>query len=218
MANENQSKLASEKQVSKLTKEDIITLPHADLRRRSQKVGMITQEIIDIVEGMQHATLDWEASREHEVGVALAAVQLDIMYRIVVLRNNFDDKNDRTFSVFINPQITKYEGVIEEDFEGCLSIRDVYGKVPRHSKVRVKALNLEGREVRVSAEGFLARIFQHEVDHTNGIVFIDHIRDNPDAYYQLTPSGKLQKLDYEKDIRDNVVLWESEAAEALVDG
>jgi peptide deformylase len=192
-----------------MKKEDIITLPHPDLRQRSQKVGMITTEIIEIVENMQHATLDWEASRDHEVGVALAAVQLDIMYRIVVLRNNFEDKSDRTFAVFINPQITKYEGEIEDDFEGCLSIRDVYGKVPRHSKVRVKATNLEGREIRVTAEGFLARIFQHEIDHTNGIVFIDHIRDKSDAFFRLTSEGKLEALDYEKDIVDNSDLWQS---------
>ncbi len=191
----------------KYTKDDIITLPHADLRSRSQKVGLITQEILDVVQSMQDATLHWEASRQHEVGVALAAVQLDILYRIVVLRNNFDDKNDRTFSIFINPQITKYEGVIEEDYEGCLSIRDVYGKVPRHSKVRIKAVNMEGREVIVKAEGFLARIFQHEIDHTNGIVFVDHIRDNPEAFYQLTASGKLEKLDYETEIRNNATLW-----------
>ena len=195
---------------STLTKDDIITLPHPNLRQRSQKVGMITQEIIDVVEGMQHATLDWEASRDHEVGVALAAVQLDIMYRIVVLRNNFDNKDDKTFSVFINPQITKLEGKIESDFEGCLSIRDVYGKVPRHTKVRVKAINLEGREVTVKAEGFLARIFQHEIDHTNGIVFVDHIRDDPQAFYRLTESGRLEKLDYDTDIRDNPDLWEQE--------
>lgn len=193
---------------STLTKTDIITLPHPNLRRRSQKVGFITQEIIDIVEGMQHATLDWENSREHEVGVALAAVQLDIMYRIVVLRNNFDNKDDKTFSVFINPQITKFEGGIESDFEGCLSIRDVYGKVPRYTKVRVKAVNLEGREVTVKAEGFLARIFQHEIDHTNGTVFVDHIRDDPEAFYRLTESGRLEKLDYETQIRNNVELWE----------
>lgn len=190
-----------------MKKEDIISLPNPQLRVRSQKVGIITQKVLDIVHSMQSATLDWEASREHEVGVALAAVQLDIMYRIVVIRNNFDDKDDHTFSIFINPQIIKYEGAVEEDFEGCLSIRNVYGKVPRHSKVRIKAVDLEGREVRVHAEGFLARIFQHEIDHTNGIVFIDHIRNDRNAFYQLNAVGKLEPFDYETNIRDNSSLW-----------
>lgn len=151
--------------------------------------------------------MDWEKSREHEIGVALAAPQLDKLLRIVVVRNNFNNKEDQTFSVFINPTITKYEGIIEEDFEGCLSVKDVYGKVPRHTKVKVKALDLNGKEFRVTAEGFLARIFQHEIDHTNGLMFIDHIKDKTDAFFKLMPDGKLEQLDYEKDIRDNRILW-----------
>lgn len=193
-----------------MKKEDIITLPHPNLRTRSQKVGLITPEINQIIADMEAATLDWEASREHEVGVALAAVQVNLMYRIVVIRNDFNNKDDKSFAVFINPQITKFEGEIEEDFEGCLSIKDVYGKVPRHTKVRVKALNPEGKEIRVTAEGFLARIFQHEIDHTNGVVFIDHIRDKPGLFYHLTESGHLKKLDYDTDIRDNETLWTEE--------
>jgi len=190
-----------------MKKSDIIALPHPSLRTRSQKVGVITKEIKEVVEGMQNATLDWEASRKHEVGVALAAAQVDKLLRIIVLRNNFDNKDDHSFSVFINPVITKYEGKVEEDFEGCLSIKDIYGKVPRHTKVRVKALGLDGKEIRVTAEGFLARIFQHEIDHTNGTVFIDHIKDDPAAFFRLTESGELEKLDYEKDIEDNSILW-----------
>lgn len=146
---------------------------------------------------MKDATLDWEASREHEVGVALAAVQIDKPYRIIVIRNNFDDKSDRTFSVFINPEIVKVEGDIEEDFEGCLSVPDIYGKVPRHSKIRMRALNENGQEVRVRTEGFLARVLQHEVDHTKGLMFVDHIENSPKAFYKLTEEGKLEKLDYE---------------------
>lgn len=88
---------------------------------------------------MQDATLEWEDGRDHEVGVALAAVQIDELWRAVVIRNNFEDKSDRTFRVFINPEITKYEGEVVADYEGCLSIKNVYGLVPRHSKVRVKA-------------------------------------------------------------------------------
>jgi peptide deformylase len=191
-----------------MTKDDIITLPNPHLRQKSQKIGFISEEIATIVAGMQAATIDWEASRAHEVGVALAAVQVDQLFTIVVIRNNYDNKKDHTFTTFINPEVTKLEGEIVEDYEGCLSIKDVYGKVPRHSKVRVKAIGLDGKEFRISAEGFLARILQHEIDHTNGIVFIDHIKDSPEAFYILDPKGELKKLDYDKDIKDNRILWE----------
>ncbi len=190
-----------------MKKEDIITLPHEHLRQRSRRVAIINDEIHSLIEDMKKATLDWEASRNHEVGVALAAVQVDQLWRIVVVRNNFDDKNDKTFTVLINPEITKYEGDIVVDFEGCLSIKDIYGKVPRHTKVRVKALDIDGREFRITAEDFLARILQHEIDHTNGIVFIDHIRDETSAFYRLASNGDLKKLDYKLDIKDNPELW-----------
>jgi peptide deformylase len=191
-----------------MTKDDIIALPHLSLRQRSQKVGFITPEIKKIVHDMQAATLDWEASRDHEVGVALAAVQIDQLYRIIVIRNDFNNKDDHSFAVFINPQIVKLEGEVVEDFEGCLSIRDIYGKVPRYNKARIKALDINGKEVRLTAHDFLARIFQHEIDHTNGIAFIDHIRNNEQAFYRLQPSGHLTNLDYDKDIKDNADLWQ----------
>lgn len=186
----------------------IITLPHKSLRQRSTKVGFIDDEVKKLAEEMKAATLDWEDSREHEVGVALAAVQINDLRRLIIIRNNFDDKKDREFQVFINPEITKYEGEIQEDYEGCLSIKDVYGKVPRHTKVRVKALNLEGQEVKLKAEGFLARIFQHEIDHTKGIVFIDHIKDKEDAFFNLTSNGSLEKLNYDEKIKKSRILWQ----------
>jgi len=188
-------------------KDQIITLPNPHLRQPSRKVGIVTDEIKSLINNMEVSTLDWEDSRDHEVGVALAAVQIDNMYRVVVIRSNFDDKNDRSFQVFINPEITKLEGEQIEDFEGCLSIKDIYGKVKRYSKVKVKALDINGREFRVTAEGFLARVFQHEIDHTKGKVFIDHIKDNPEAFYKLNAQGKLEALDYDKDIKDNRLLW-----------
>ena len=153
------------------------------------------------------ATLDWEDSREHEVGVALAAIQIDLPLRIVVIRNDFDNKQDRTFKVFINPEVVKLEGKLIEDFEGCLSIQDVYGKVPRYERVKVKALDYNGRPIRATADGFLARVFQHEIDHTKGIMFIDHIKDRPEAFFKLQEDGHLSELDYEKDIRENRILW-----------
>ena len=186
----------------------LITLPNPHLRERSKKVGFIGEDIRELIAAMEKATLDWEDSRDHEVGVALAAVQIDQLHRVVVIRNNFDDKSDRTFRVFINPEITKYEGEVVADYEGCLSIKNVYGLVPRHSKVRVKARDLNGEEIRLTAEGFLARVFQHEIDHTNGIVFIDHIKDDPQAFFILTDEGKLEPKDYEQDIKDNTDLWD----------
>ena len=67
------------------TKEDIIALPNPHLRKRSKRVGVVTDEILKLIEDMKSATLDWEASREHEVGVALAAVQIDVLYRVVAV-------------------------------------------------------------------------------------------------------------------------------------
>jgi peptide deformylase len=190
-----------------MTKDDIIALPNPHLRERSKKIGIIAPEIIKLSDDMQAATIDWENSRDHEVGVALAAVQIDSLLRVVVIRNDYDNKEDHSFTTFVNPVITKYEGEIKEDFEGCLSVKDCYGKVPRHTKVRVRALGLDGKEFRVSATGFLARVFQHEIDHTNGVVFIDHIKDNPDAFYKLKADGGLEELDYDTHVRDSRILW-----------
>ena len=186
----------------------LITLPNPHLRQRSKKVGFVGETIQELIDTMVQATLDWEDSREHEVGVALAAVQIDVLQRVVIIRNDFDNKSDRTFQVFINPEITKYEGELLEDYEGCLSIRNVYGRVTRHSKVRVKALDLDGKEIRITAEGFLARVFQHEIDHTNGRLFIDHIKDDATAFYTLEDSGKLVPKQYEAEIEDNAELWD----------
>lgn len=190
-----------------MTKDDIIALPNPHLRQKSERVGVITDEIKKIVEDMKSATIDWDESRDHEVGVALAAVQIDKLYKIVIVRNNYNNKEDHGFTVFINPQVTKFEGEIKADYEGCLSVPNIYGKVPRHTKVRVKALDINGKEFRVTAEEFLARIFQHEIDHTNGMVFIDHIKDDPEAFFRLDEGGKLQSLDYQKDVEKNPILW-----------
>lgn len=188
-------------------KNTLIALPHPHLRQSSKKIGFIDDNVRSLAEHMQKITLDWEADREHEVGVALAAIQIDVPLRVIVVRNDFDNKSDTSFRVFINPVIAKYEGELIEDFEGCLSVKDLYGRVPRYSKVRIKALDLTGKEVRFSADGFLARVFQHEIDHTNGKVFIDHIKDSPLAFYELNDEGNLQQLDYETDVKNNATLW-----------
>ncbi|MFZ3009697.1 MAG: peptide deformylase [Candidatus Microsaccharimonas sp.] len=191
-----------------MTKDDIITLPNPHLRETSAKIREVTDAVRKLIDQMTAAALDWEASRPHEISAALAAIQLDHLARVVIVRSDFDEKESREFTALINPEIVKYEGTIIADYEGCLSVKDVYGKVPRHSKIRVKAMNIDGQEVRFKAEGFLARVIQHEIDHTNGIVFIDHIKDKTDSFYTLDKEGELQPLDYDKHVKNNPILWD----------
>lgn len=190
-----------------MKKEDIITLPAVHLRQKSARVRVVDDSIRQLIVDMTSAALDWEDSRPHEISAALAAVQIDRMQKVVIVRSDFDDKTARDFTALIDPEIVKYEGAIVADYEGCLSVSDVYGKVPRHTKIRIKALDEDGNEVRFKAEGFLARVIQHEIDHTNGIVFIDHIHDTTDAFYKLDEKGELQPLDYDKHIKNNRILW-----------
>lgn len=190
-----------------MTKDDIITLPNPHLREKSARVHVITDDTRQLIAEMIDAALDWEDSRPHEISAALAAVQIDRLERVVIVRSDFDNKNIREFTTLINPEIVKHEGALIEDFEGCLSVSGVYGKVPRYSRVRVKALDTDGNEIRLKADGFLARVLQHEIDHTNGTLFIDHIKEDPTAFYTLDQEGELQPLDYEKDIANNTSLW-----------
>ncbi|MBC7512655.1 peptide deformylase [Candidatus Saccharibacteria bacterium] len=191
-----------------MKKEDIITLPNEHLRTKSVRIAVPDDSTKALIADMTAAALDWEDSRPHEISAALAAVQIDRLERVVIVRSNFEDKSDREFTVLVNPEIVKREGDIVADYEGCLSIRNIYGKVPRHTKIRVKALDEDGAEVRFRAEGFLARVIQHEIDHTNGIVFIDHIQDKTDAFYTLDDSGELQPVSYDERIKDNHELWD----------
>lgn len=191
-----------------MTKDDIITLPNPHLRQKSVRVREVVGAVTKLVSDMTDAALDWEASRPHEISAALAAVQLDHLDKVVIVRSDFENKDSREFTALINPEIVKYEGSVEADYEGCLSVKDIYGKVPRHTKVRVKALDIDGNEVRFKAEGFLARVIQHEIDHTNGIVFIDHLKDQPDSFYRLDEKGELQPLDYDTHVKDNPILWD----------
>ena len=191
-----------------MTKDDIIALPNPHLRKRSTRIHVITDDIIKLSDDMIAAALDWEDSRPHEISAALAAVQVDALKRLVIVRSDFDNKSTREFMTLINPEVVKYEGEIVADYEGCLSVQHIYGKVPRHTKVRIKAMDLDGNEVRFKAEGFLARVLQHEIDHCNGKIFIDHIKDKTDAFYTLDEKGELQPLDYASEIAENSILWD----------
>lgn len=191
---------------SSFTHKNIITLPNDHLRQRSQRITQIDADTRQIVSDMIAATLDWEAHRPNEVAVALAAVQIDKPVRIVIIRANFDNKENKNFQVLINPEITKYEGEIITDYEGCLSVKDVYGKVPRYSKVRGRAIDINGNRIKIkSTDPFLSRVLQHEVDHTNGICFVDHIAHDQDAFSVLTKSGDLVACPYSKVINSGII-------------
>lgn len=190
-----------------MKKENLIVLPAPALRQKSERVSEINDEVRDLIDNMISAALDWEDSRPHEISAALAAVQINHLKRVVIIRSDFEEKSNREFTTLINPEIVKYEGDIIDDYEGCLSVTGIYGKVPRHSKIRVRALDVDGNEVRFKAEGFLARVIQHEIDHTKGVVFVDHIKDNHTAFYHLDDKGELQPLDYDENIKDDSALW-----------
>lgn len=191
---------------SSFTHKNIITLPNDHLRQRSRRITQIDADTRQIISDMIAATLDWEAHRPNEVAVALAAVQIDKPVRIVIIRADFDDKENKNFQVLINPEITKYEGEIITDYEGCLSVKDVYGKVPRYSKIRGRAIDINGNRIKIkSTDPFLSRVLQHEVDHTNGICFVDHIAHDQDAFSVLTKSGDLVACPYSKVINSGII-------------
>jgi peptide deformylase len=180
-----------------MNRDDIIVLPHPNLRRRSLKVSGFDDGLEKLYQNMVSAALDWENHRKHELGVALAAVQVNSLLRVVVVRSDFDNKDNHDFLVFVNPKIIRLEGEQVEDFEGCLSVPDIYGKVKRYSKVKIKAHDIDGREFRLTADGFLARVLQHEIDHTEGKLFVDYIKDKRDAFFRLDNDGKLTAVDYD---------------------
>jgi peptide deformylase len=189
-----------------MKKEDIIKTPHPSLRKRSVRVKVVNDEVREFAQKMIEATLDWEDSRDHEVAVGLAGVQVNELRRIVVLRNNTEDKKDRSFVVLINPEITKTIGDPVEDHEGCLSVANMYGLVKRYPEVKVKALDEHGREFRMRVKGFAAKLIQHEIDHTNGILYIDHIKGEKGKFFRMGDDGKLAPID-DIEIEGNAELW-----------
>lgn len=188
----------------------IIITPDPRLRQRSTKINQITDETQEIISDMIEASLDWEKHQPYEISAAMAAPQLGINKRIIIVRDDFDNKENTSFTALINPEVIKTEGKIEKDYEGCLSVPEIYGMVGRPHKVKIKARLADGHDVRIKASGHLARTLMHEIDHLNGILFIDHIKDDPEAFYRLDQDGKMQPLDYETEVKNNPNLFPEE--------
>ena len=190
-----------------MNKDNIVFLPHTNLREKSQKVTNFGDELQALIDDMTAASIDWENAREHELCVGLAAVQVDILQRVVILRDDEDQKEEPTFTPLINPKLIRGSGKAVLDYEGCLSVKNLYGLVPRYPKIKIKAQDRNGAEVRITAEGQLARLIQHEIDHTNGILYVDHIKHDDNFYAINEDTGKIEKLDYEAHIKNSKDLW-----------
>jgi peptide deformylase len=121
-----------------------------------------------------------ETMREYS-GVGLAAVQVHERWQIAVLEvadnPRYPEKATVPLSVLINPKIELLSEEMEEDWEGCLSVPDLRGSVPRYKEIRVRALDRGGAKLDFVASGFHARVIQHEWDHLNGKVYLDRMRD-----------------------------------------
>jgi peptide deformylase len=147
---------------------DIVTVPEPVLRKKAQKVTDFGSALQDLITSMV------ETMREAP-GVGLAAPQVGVSERVIVVE--FGDENDdqaplKLFTL-VNPEINRYSEESETGVEGCLSVPDFLGEVERAEKVIVKGFNRHGQPVKIKANGWLARIFQHEIDHLDGVLFTD---------------------------------------------
>jgi len=156
-----------------MTLRAIVTLPDPILRRKARSVTVFDKKlqtvIDDMIETMRAAP-----------GVGLAAPQVGISERLIVVEyyqnekaEEAEDETKKKVWVVLNPEIVKASEEKVMGVEGCLSVPNLVGEVERHAAIQVKGLNRRGQPMRVKAQGWLARIFQHEVDHLNGVVFTD---------------------------------------------
>ena len=147
---------------------EIITIGHPTLRQKARKVTKfgpeVKQLIDDMIETMRVAP-----------GVGLAAPQVNVSERIVVVEVPADEEEGTPAELYayVNPEIVKTSREIEEGEEGCLSIPGYVGEVDRHIWIVVRGQDAYGKPQRIRANDYLARIFQHEIDHLNGVLFTD---------------------------------------------
>ena len=153
----------------------IVQYPHPTLRHVSKPLKRVDAELRSMVEQMFELMYD-------ALGIGLAANQVDLPYRLFVINTTGDREHKDQEQVFINPVITRRQGSAEAE-EGCLSLPGLYAEVKRPEKISVQAYNLQGEEITADLEDLPARAVQHELDHLNGKLFIDHL--SPTALMSL---------------------------------
>ena len=146
---------------------DIIVLPDKRLRQKSEPVKAVDAELRALVDDMFETM--YKAP-----GVGLAAIQVGVPKRVVTVDTAKKDE-PKNPQVLINPEVVWSSEEKNTYEEGCLSIPEYYEEVERPSEVKVRFMDLDGRTREVAANGLLATVLQHEIDHTNGVLFIDHI-------------------------------------------
>jgi len=155
-----------------MTLRKIVTLPEPVLRRKAHAVTKFDKNLQTLIDDMV------ETMREAP-GVGLAAPQIGLSERLIVVeyfeKEEDEEKEDAPKKVWavLNPEIVKASEEKLLGVEGCLSIPNLVGEVERHAAIQVKGLNRHGKPMKIKAEGWLARIFQHEIDHLNGVMFTD---------------------------------------------
>ena len=149
----------------------IARMGHPVLRERAREVApdeFESPELVDLVDDMVETMAEY-------AGVGLAAPQVHHGLRLFVMQTDPDD--EATLRVAVNPRLTPLGEEGWEDWEGCLSIPDIHGRVPRSTSVRLEALDESGRAYVEELEGFAARVCQHEYDHLDGLIFVDRMGD-----------------------------------------
>jgi len=163
---------------------EILKYPHPLLKKRSKEVDRIDGKVKKLIHDMTETL--YAAN-----GVGLAACQVGIPQRVIVIDVNPIDPQQSLFAV-INPEIISEEGEIEYE-EGCLSVPDCLEKVKRKAKICVRGISPKGEEMEVSGEGTLAVALQHEIDHLNGILILDRISGLKREIYRKKLKKKKQK-------------------------
>ncbi len=161
---------------------EIKKYPDPVLRKKCEEVKTITPEINEMAFNMGE-------SMDRDKGVGLAAPQVGVLKRIIVVQGSQGP------DTYINPRIIKKSRGKDFMEEGCLSFPDVFLQIKRPKEVEVEALNLQGEKIRVKARDLAARVFQHEIDHLDGILFIDRISFFQRLLFKLRPNTQKHGTD-----------------------